>query len=48
LPIPHLDIQIWSNVKYKHNNISSKKLEKGKEKITFLRKKIVNAKIVHI
>jgi hypothetical protein len=32
LPIPHLDIQIWSNVKYKDNNISSKKLEKGKEK----------------
>jgi hypothetical protein len=30
---PDLSIQIWSNVKKKQNNISSKKLEKQKEKI---------------
>jgi hypothetical protein len=33
LLIPHLDIQIWNNVKNKHNKISSKKLgEKRKKK----------------
>jgi hypothetical protein len=30
---PDLSIQIWSNVKKKQNNISSKKLEKQEEKI---------------